>query len=229
MTNLNKEKLLELFIASIDNGTELLTAAQHLIKDYEGEKFPSLGLAEIALEEFGKAYTCLAYYSKADQAVNWQLFWKDWKNHDVKAHRAFLFEFFCPLRTEVVSEELKEKLTLRGTLSKEKEYSFYVDINKTTLQVLVPKKEIKDVECFNRIASLFGILNASLHIKEWMVSSNSTEFKKSISDYAFRVMTEKFYQQDVKRVLEEMKTKNNEYNSGLEAINKLFHEHVRGA
>jgi AbiV family abortive infection protein len=220
---LKQTELLKLFSNSIDNALQLFHAAQHLTIKYDGKKFPALGLAELALEELGKSYTCLAYYSKADKIKDWTTFWKEWKAHELKAHRAFFYEFFCLLRVEIDAPKFKDNFpTLRGQFSKEKEQSFYVDIDKSNRKIYVPENEIADDECINRIASLIGLLNATFYIRDWFVPDNSEQFKNAISDYAFLTITTQMYQQDVEKVLKKMWTDNSEYNKGLDAIWTLF-------
>jgi AbiV family abortive infection protein len=48
-------------------------------------------MAECALEEIGKSFTCLAYYAVADSVTDWTAFWKDWKDHKVKAHSSIVW------------------------------------------------------------------------------------------------------------------------------------------
>ncbi|MFH1001314.1 MAG: AbiV family abortive infection protein [Bacteroidota bacterium] len=220
---LKSAELLQLFSNSIDNAFELYNAAQHLTISYDGKKYPALGLAELALEELGKSYTCLAYYSKANKINDWTVFWKEWKDHDLKAHRAFFYEFFCLLRVELINQKFTDKFpTLREKFSKEKELSFYVDINKSNRKIHIPEREIEDIECINRIASLIGLINSTFHIRDWLNSDNSEYFKNAISDYAFVTITKKMYQQDVENVLKGMRTDNEEYNRGLDNIWALF-------
>jgi AbiV family abortive infection protein len=223
---LKQTELLQLFSSSIDNALQLFSAAQHLITRYDGKKYPALGLAELALEELGKSYTCLAYFSKADKINDWTIFWKEWKNHDLKAHRAFFYEFFCLERVSLGSQKFqkfKDKFpTLRRRFSKEKEQSFYVDIDKSNRKIYIPEDEIADDECTNRLVSLIGLLNTTFHIRDWFAPSNSEHFKNAISDYAFLTITTKMYQQDVEKVLKKMRTDNQEYNKGLDAIWTLF-------
>jgi AbiV family abortive infection protein len=223
---LKKNELLELFSASVDNAMCLFNAGQYLTTKYEGSIFPSLGLAELALEELGKSYLCLAYYSKVPRLQDWNAFWKEWRNHDLKAQRAYCYEFFCLLRVELDSQKFKDNFpTLRKKFSKEKEFSFYVDIDKSNRKIHVPKKEILDDECINRLFSLMGLLNATAYIEDWMRSENSEEFKNAISDYAYTVMTTKVFQQDAHEILKKMRSDNNEYNKGLGAIWELFNPH----
>ncbi len=81
------------------NAISLFNSATTISKGED--KHVALGLAEIALEELGKAYTCLAYYSSATKLDNWSEFWKVWRSHKIKAYRAFFFEFFCLMRIEI--------------------------------------------------------------------------------------------------------------------------------
>lgn len=220
---LTQKELLELFSLSIDNALQLFNAAQHLATSFDGKKYPSLGLAELALEELGKSYTCLAYYSKANEITDWAIFWKEWKNHELKAHRAFFYEFFCVQRIELKSPKFHDNFpSLRGRFSKEKEISFYVDIDKTNRLIHNPEIEISDDECLNRLVSLIGLFNVTFHIREWLESENSPNFKNAISDYAFVTISTEMYQQDVENVLNKLRTDNHEYNNGLETIRSLF-------
>jgi AbiV family abortive infection protein len=226
---LKQTELQQLFSSSIDNALQLFNAAQHLALKYDGKKFPALGLAELALEELGKSYTCLAYYSKADRTNDWAIFWKEWKDHNLKANRAFFYEFFCLIRIEVDLQKFKDNFpTLRKQFSKEKELAFYVDIDKSNRKIHVPENEIADDECINRLASLLGLLNATLYIQDWFSPGNSEYFKNAISDYAFLTITTQMYQQDVKKVLVEMRTDNTEYNKGLDAIWTVFNPDKMG-
>jgi len=220
--NLKKKELKDLFNASIDNSQHLFDAGQELALKYQKKKFPSLGLAELALEELGKSYTCLAYYSKADKISDWKPFWKEWKAHDLKAHRGFFYEFFCLLRVEVDDDLYKILPSPIGKFSKEKELSFYVDIDKSNRQIHIPANEIEDKECIFRLMSLIGLLSSAMYVKDWMNSQKPESFKDAISDYAYLTITTQIYQQDVERVLEGMKTNDTDYNAGLEAVWTLF-------
>ena len=220
---LKQTELQQLFSSSIDNALKLFRAAQYLTISFDGKKYPALGLAELALEELGKSYTCLAYYSKADKIDDWSIFWKEWRNHDLKANRAYFYEFFSLLRVELEMEKYKDNFpTIRGKFSKEKEKSFYVDIDKENRKIYIPDIEVADDECINRLISLIGLLNTTFHIRNWFDPDNSEQFKNAISDYAFLTITKQFFQQDVEQVLNEMRTDNQEYNKGLDTIWTLF-------
>lgn len=220
--NLKKEELKTLFNASVDNARHLFDSAMELALKYEKKKFPSLGLAELALEELGKSFTCLAYYSRANQINDWTIFWKEWKNHDLKAHRAFFYEFFSLVRLTLNYPDRIPNLMPRGTFSKEKEHAFYVDIDKGNRKIHIPESEIEDEECVIRVASIIGLLNTSALVKDWLNSDFDENFKCAISDYAYKTISTKINHQDVEAVVNSMRTTNEKYNSGLDAILKLF-------
>src|SRR5690606_4921856 len=110
----------------------------------------------------------------------------------------------------------------RGQFSKEKEHAFYVDIDKGNRKIHIPENEIGDEECIRRVASILGLLNSSFYVKDWLNSDSKESFKSAISDYAYKTISTEMYQQDVKAVLNSMRTKDEEYNSGLDEIWKLF-------
>lgn len=222
---LKKREIIELFSASIDNAFELYKSSKEIAFNSENKKFPSLGLAELALEELGKSYLCLSYYSRCESLTDWSDFWKDWKNHDLKARKAFCYEFFCLFRFEIDEDDDEKKLifpTNRKQFSKEKEFAFYVDIDKGNRKIYKPEVEISNIECVRRITSLMGLFNSAFYLKDWITGNESENFKNALSDYAYKTMTENFYQQEAMNVLENMKNENDEYNSGLEKIKTLF-------
>lgn len=218
-----KQEVLELFCSSVDNAYYLYQTAREIAFQLKNKKYPSLGLAELALEELGKSYSCLAMYSKADITKDWASFWKEWRQHDLKAHRAFFYEFFCLLRIEIEFGDKELKFpTIRQSFSKEKEVAFYVDIDKGNRQIHKPDTDISDEECLRRVTSLVGLFSAAFYIKDWFTESKSEDFKNAISDYAHLTLTTDMYQQDVLGVLSIMKGDNEEYNNGLNKIIDLF-------
>jgi AbiV family abortive infection protein len=222
---LKKEELLDLFSSSLDNAFSMYNAAKKILDDLGNEKYPSLGLAELALEELGKSYSCLAFYSHSENLNDWKEFWKEWRNHDLKAHRAFFYEFFCLIRVELKYDDKPQALPFPSSqekFSKEKEMSFYVDINKENRNIHKPEKEISDLECIRRVTSLLGLFNAAFYVRDWMLENNNEDFRNAISDYAFQTISTEIYQQDVNNVLQQMKKGNEQYDSGLNKISELF-------
>jgi AbiV family abortive infection protein len=220
---LAKEELLRLFNASIDNALNMgIVANQIVTNKSDWPIYPSLGLAEIALEELGKAYSCLAQYSLADRIGDWSNFWSVWRDHLVKAHRGFFFEFFCTLRIEMTFPDgSKHPITTRSGFPKEKELSFYADIDWGNRKIHNPTEHITEEECFNSVARLFALQSTALHVKD-LFSEGNESFRNAFSDYALITLTTNMYQQDVQRVLIKMRTKDNEYNKALDTIWELF-------
>lgn len=222
--DLKKTEILSLYNAAIENCYELFKAALHMATKYEGKKYVSLGIAELALEELGKSYSLLAQYSKALAISDWKQFWKDWRAHDVKAARGFFYEFFCTLRIEITdtTDPLLSEIIPRGKFSIEKELAFYVDIDKNSRTIHVPGENISDEEAISRVFSLFGLLNPALKIRDWFNSEETEDFKDAISDYAYVTLTEDVYQQDILEILISLKGSNQDYNRALDEIWELF-------
>jgi AbiV family abortive infection protein len=223
--HLTKNEILTLFNATVDNCKELFNTAHNIAFKYEGKKYVSLGIAELALEELGKSYSLLAYYSRPEKEVDWKQFWKDWRAHDVKAARSFYYEFFCTVRLVISDPEnpMFDRVIPRGRFSVEKELAFYVDIDKGSRAIHIPERDISDLEVMNRVTSLTGLLNPALYIKDWLNSDQSNSFKNAISDYAYITLTEDVYQQDVRDILDHLQTnKDADYDHALEEIWNLF-------
>lgn len=225
---LTQKEVLELFCSSIENAHALYESARETIFHSEGRKFPGLGLAELALEELGKSYCCLAMYSKCKiVTTDWSPFWKDWKNHDLKAHRAFFYEFFCSTRVEIDFSRIELNFpSARSSFSGEKEAAFYVDIDRGNRKIHRPVVEISDEECMRRLVSLLGLFNSACYVRDWMTSSESKDFKNAISDYAFTTLNTEMYTQDSLNVLDSMKCGNQDYDKGLSKIRHLLTEHL---
>ncbi len=216
---LNSNESEALFYASIENAVSLYEVAVNNLST--SQKHISLGLAEIALEELGKSFTCLSIYSIDSQDYDWKDFWKVWKSHKIKSNRAFFFEFFCLLRLEVPEFDSSNFPSKREILPHEKEVSFYVDFDEQSRTTLLPFKEIEYIEIANRVCSVAGPLSAALNIIEKFKDAN-IEYKKAFSDYARYILDHNVYQQDVFNILELLKNENPEYNEGLDDIYKMF-------
>lgn len=218
MNQLEPTELESLFIELIKNATELLNASVNL--SGTNEKHISLALAELALEELGKSFTCLAYYSVANSMRDWTAFWKDWRDHKAKAHRAFSYEYFSTIRVE-----LKDKPdyfpSKRTAIPLEKEAGFYVDFDKTKREIIVPKAAIDNIEIFSRVTSLFGVLNAAMLVRDLFKDKNE-EYKKAISAYAFMVMTTSITQLEAEEFLVKSKDGIKDHDDAFDDIMRLF-------
>ena len=91
-------QLREGYVQTIENAIRFFSASTDLIKAFP-EK--ALALGELGQEEVGRSLTLLAAFSLPTEADAWEWFWKAWNNHQVKAHRAYLYEIISPLRLEI--------------------------------------------------------------------------------------------------------------------------------
>lgn len=217
---LSKEQLLAIFTACIENALSLWTLAIENIKN-EKTRHISLGLSELALEELGKSYTCLSYYCLTYAEEMWPTFWKDWKNHIVKAHRAFFYEFFSLLRLET-KDSVKFVPTGRGSIPTEKEVSFYVDFDYLQQRIIIPISAMDNDELVHRVSSVMGPLNAALQVNKMMKENEDDDYRNAISNYALHTITSNMYTQDVQNVISKMKKGIPAYDKALDDIWILF-------
>lgn len=220
-TVLTKNELLGLFDSSITNAKALFDIA---FANYQKDETAhiSLGLCELALEELGKSYTCLAYYCLSEKQGNhWVDFWKDWKDHKTKAHRAFFYEFFCLVRLEITGL-VGYHPTKRESIQLEKEISFYVDFDHRSRKVLIPLAEIDKMEIYNRIGSLIGPFNSAYKVRDLINLNKQIDYRMAISNYSLMTLTTNMYQQNVKEVLDSLKNSKIDYDRALNDIWIMF-------
>ncbi len=217
-TPLSSSELEKLFSELIDNALVLFEAATKLLST--DQKHIALALSELALEEVGKSFTCLAYYSVADSIGDWKPFWDEWKAHGKKAHRAFLYEFFSTLRVELENKP-DYFLSKRKTIPLEKEVSFYIDFDASSRKIITPKVAIESKEIIFRVSSVIGPINAASEVRG-LLKGKSEEYKSAFSDYAMHAMTHDIYQQDALAVLRKMKKGTKEYDAAIDDIIQLF-------
>jgi AbiV family abortive infection protein len=224
-TGLSKNDILGLFNASIDNAFSLWSISNQNITNKDTMHI-SLGLSELALEELGKSYTCLAYYCISNDTDYMKYFWQEWKNHKLKAHRAFFYEFFSLFRIEI-SASKKYIPTIRKSMPLEKETSFYVDYDHINKKVIRPFSEIEKEEIVNRITSVIGPLYSAKNVSSLIVDNNNEDYTTAISKYAFHTLTCVFYQQDIEKELQKLKNNNLKHDEAIDDIWKLFNTKIK--
>ena len=205
----------KLFHATIKNASSLTGSVISLLNT--DQKHIALGLAELTLEEIGKSFTCLAYLSREFTNEDIQ---KDWKSHNKKAHRAFLYEFFSTKRLELIDRP-DYFPTKRDGIYKEKEFSFYVDYDQTSGEIITPSENVDLEEVGNRVCSLYGPLLVASQIHDLLIDRDE-KYKRAFSDWAYFVMTNNIYQQESLEKLQNMKTNEKEYDSGIDEIIRIF-------
>ncbi|HEX4577802.1 MAG TPA: AbiV family abortive infection protein, partial [Edaphobacter sp.] len=130
------------YIATIENAIRFFGAAGDVITAYPDK---ALALAQLGQEELGKSLTILSAFSLPAKEGAWKWFWDGWSNHQLKAHRAYLYELISPLRIELDAPNGKTYTggPLRTKLSHEKESGFYVDYDQVLERFVSPSIKYK--------------------------------------------------------------------------------------
>jgi AbiV family abortive infection protein len=193
MTYLTPNQLLDGYGKAISNGFRLLEASLELAPE-----FPeiALGLGEIGQEEIGKSLSFLAAFSLGrDQS--W--FWSAWKDHQTKAHRAFLYELISPVRLEIVGPDGPKSIgrPQREKIRHEKEFSFYVNYDSKSGRFVSPQKAVQLPETHNRVMTLLYLACTAWSVKAALDEADQEFRYKTFSEVAFRICSENLYQQDM--------------------------------
>ena len=201
MTALTFEQTRQGYELAIENGLQLLRASVTLIFEFPEQ---ALGLAQLGQEEIGKSMSLLAAFSLPPDPEAWRWLWGDWRRHDLKAHRAFLYELIDPLRIETTAPDGKRLAGLpsRDKISQEKEFAFYVNFDEHSGMFVAPNATISRDEAFNRVFTLLYLGFAAHDIGAVLTDENERERIIAFSPIAVRICTENLYQQDMPAILD---------------------------
>ena len=216
-SRIRPETLRKGFELSVSNGFSLSMSAMTLISEFQQI---ALGLAQLGQEEIGKSLSILAAMHITDNDEGWQWFWSSWRNHRVKAHRAFLYELFSPWRLELKTPEGKRMAGLSRRLSMplEKEAAFYVNFDEATGSFIAPEDSVTQEEAINRLMAVCYLSNKAFGIYQGL-EENDSEFRyTAIAEIAFRVCTEDLYQQDMPIVFEEFRCRSERHEALIRAL-----------
>ncbi len=195
------EQLYDGYSKSLNNAERLNSAGLKLIGKHTEI---ALGLFELGQEELGKSFTFLATFIFSDTSVAEEFLFKDWRNHRVKAHRAFLYELISPLR--IIVKDGKGNVlsggSVREKLHHEKEVSFYVNYDNKQKRFVEPLETVQSVEVGNRGGTLLCLLNTALCVKKALDDGDIETNYKLFSDLAQRLLCLAIYQQDMPAVFE---------------------------
>jgi AbiV family abortive infection protein len=213
---------------AIDNALRFFGAATSLCSDYPDK---ALALAQIGQEEIGKSLTLLAAFYLPSDIAAWQWFWKDWTAHQVKAHRAFIYELISPMRLEMQSPSgIKYSgLPLRAKIHQEKEAGLYVDFDVQNIRFICPVDTVTSFEALARTSTL-SYLGATADALRRALFNSEEDFRLSaFSEIAYRICSEKIYQQDMPKILDEFSARSGQHtklisdlNTALEANKNFF-------
>jgi AbiV family abortive infection protein len=237
------DQLYQAYDKSLDNSMRLHGAGVNLLQEFPDI---SLGLFELGQEELGKSYTCLATMAVKKHAVDWTGFWRNWKRHNIKAGRAFYYEWLYPdFRLAFISSSDGSKMTgfpLRSEIAHEKEFSFYVNYDPDQKKFISPLESVSRVETFNRACAITGLIEIALAVKETLDVGEKERNYRTFSIIPFRILTKFIYQQDVpelyckfsaispyhRSLISEMKKAFNKSRSELKNILKKLRKNTRG-
>ena len=208
---------------AVSNGFSLVMSAVVLV-----EKYPqvALGLGQLGQEEIGKSLSILAAVGLRDDDAPWQWFWDAWRDHKVKAHRAFIYELLSPLRLELRTSSGQRLAghSRRSTMPAEKEASFYVNFNRTTLSFVPPDDDVKTDEVLNRVMSACYLAQKAYAVHRALEAEDSEFRYAAISELAFRITTEDLFQQDMPKILEEFRSRSPRHGALMQALQTAFSE-----
>ncbi len=184
---------------------DLLDAA---LKTWGDHPAVALGLCELGQEELGKSLSFLSAFYFLKRDADWTWFWNSWRDHQLKAHRAFLYELFSPLRMIVdpYGPSRMEGFSSRQKIKHEKEAAFYVDYLPSG-EFVSPRDNIKAVEVANRTGTLLCLGATALTLRSALDQGTKERNYTTFSELAFRVCSEEIYQQDMSSIMLEFSSR----------------------
>lgn len=186
----------------IDNANELLNAATTLMQECPPA---ALAIAELGQEEVGKSLSLLAAMALPKDPVAWDWFWRGWRSHRLKAHRAFLYELVSTRRIELHGPDgvVLSGQSLRGSLPGEKEAGIYVDFDDATQSFVAPSDAVNSVEVGHRIFTLLYLTLTARGLYRALRRDGGVGRCGLFAEIAFRICSEDLYQQDMPAVFTE--------------------------
>ena len=217
--SLNFEQLYDGYIKSVENAMDLLGAA---LKIHDDHTAVALGLCELGQEELGKSLSFLAAFYFLEHDADWTWFWNSWRDHQLKAHRAFLYELFSPLRVIIDPHgpERMEGPPVRAKMKHEKEAAFYVEYVPSDKKFVTPRENVKSVEVANRSGTLLCLCSTALALKNALDDSDKERNYIAFSELAIRACSEHVFQQDMPNIIREFSARSSYHASLIENIQK---------
>ncbi len=196
------EKLVEGYEYAVENGSRLFNAALLLLDKYPDK---ALALAQLGQEEIGKSLTILAAFHLPEIPTAWTWFWKGWKSHTLKAHRAYLYEIIYPLRIEMKAPDGTKYAghPLRTPISKEKESGLYVNFDVASSCFVNPISDVSNFDALARISTLLYLSTTADAVRRVLLHTDIPFRTKEFGAVAFKICSEEVYQQDMPQILEQ--------------------------
>jgi len=211
--SLDFEQLYSGYSKSVENAMALLDAA---LKTWGDHPAVALGLSELGQEELGKSLSFLSAFYFLEHGADWAWFWDSWRSHQLKAHRAFLYELFSPLRM-IVDPDGPSRIagsSTRPDIKHEKEAAFYVDYSPSDGKFVSPGDNIKPIEVANRTGTLLCLGVTALALKNALDEGSKEENYIAFSELAIRVCSDEIYQLDMPSIMRQFSSRSS-YHAAL--------------
>jgi AbiV family abortive infection protein len=197
-------QLKEGYVHTIENAVRFFGASFDLIQAFPDK---ALALGQLGQEEVGRSLTLLAAFHLPAEAHAWEWFWKGWTNHQLKAHRAYLYEIISPLRLEIKTPDgrLLAGEPLRSKISHEKEAGLYVDFDHASGRFLSPAKQISNVEAVARVTTLAYLCATADAVRRALLEDDDSFRLPAFAELALRICSEHIYQQDMPQLIDEFR------------------------
>jgi AbiV family abortive infection protein len=197
-------QLKEGYLQTIENAMRFFGASTDLIQSFPDK---ALALGQLGQEEVGRSLTMLAAFSLPIEVHAWEWFWKGWNNHQLKAHRAYLYEIISPLRLETEKPDGRRFAgePLRPTISKEKEVGLYVDFDHASGRFMSPAKQVSHFEAKARTMTLAYLCATADAVRRALLADDDSFRLPTFAELAFRICSERIYQQDMPRLIDDFR------------------------
>jgi AbiV family abortive infection protein len=181
---------------SIDNALRLAGAATAVLDEYPDK---ALALAQLGQEELGKSLSLLASGALPQEPDAWTWLWDGWRDHQLKAHRAYLYEIIHPLRIILSRPEYGERYEgepLLDRLVTEKEIGFYVDYDRALGAFVSPQELVDHFAATARTSTVMYLAATADAVRRAILHDDYIYRFKIFAEVAFTICSKEVYQQD---------------------------------
>jgi AbiV family abortive infection protein len=208
---------------TIVNAHRLLESAMTLVDE---RPEVSLGLAELGQEEIGKSLSIMAAFALPEEEAPWDWFWSAWKDHNLKAHRAYLYELISPLRVEILNQDGSPQMlpSSLGKLPSEKEHSFYVNFDQQTQRFTLPEDELQFSDIANRVFTLY-YLGSTARAVRLALDDLDVEFAyRSFSEIALLICSSNVLQEHMPSIFADFANRSSKHKEIISHLRERFVE-----
>lgn len=188
------------YVQTTENALRFFSASLDLIQAFPDK---ALALGQLGQEEVGRSLTLLAAFTLPAEPDAWPWFWKGWKDHQLKAHRAYLYELISPLRIEITAPGGGRFAgePLRSKISQEKEAGLYVNFDEASGRFLSPCEQVSYFEAAARTTTLAYLCATADGVRRALLADDDRFRLSAFGSLAFRICSERIYQQDMPQLI----------------------------